>query len=69
MSVVTKKDRRSVVHPAPSDEIRDERQLRRDRWTAALVLVLLIGLMILTIWLGAVTGVEYDGVDYWHLMP
>lgn len=69
MSVLTKKKRSSVVHPSPVAQDRDEKQLRRDRWTAALVLVLLIALMVLTIWLGAITGVEYDGADYWQLMP
>ncbi len=56
--------------PLPSGKPHDDKQLRRDRWTAILVVAVMAALMALVIWLASLGGgVEYDGIDYWHMMP
>jgi hypothetical protein len=51
-------------------EPQGDKQLRRDRRTAATVLALMIALMALIIWLASMGGpVEYNDIDYWHMMP
>lgn len=45
-------------------------QLRRDRRTAVIVVAVMVALMALVIWLASLGGgVEYDSIDYWHMMP
>jgi hypothetical protein len=68
MSTVIKKGTRPIL-PPPAHEPGDDKQLRRDRWTAAFVVVFMMALMALIIWLASISGVEYDGAEYWHVMP
>lgn len=56
--------------PPPASRPQDDEQLRRDRWTAVIVVAVMIALTGLVIWLASLGGgVEYEGIDYWHMMP
>jgi hypothetical protein len=58
-----------MVSP-PAGKRQDDKQLRRDRWTAIIVVAVMAALMALVIWLASLGGgVEYEGMDYWHMMP
>ncbi len=57
------------ILPPPANEPRDESQIRRERWTAALGFAVVVALVALMIWLASISGVEYDGSDYWQMLP
>ena len=46
-------------------------QLRRDRWTAVIVVAVMAVLIGLIIWLASLGGggAPYDGMDYFQMMP
>lgn len=68
MSTVMKKGTAPIL-PPPVSEPRDDKQLRRDRRTATIVLAALIALLALIIWLAGMGGpIEYQDTDYWHIM-
>ncbi|MBP87471.1 MAG: hypothetical protein CMJ64_12225 [Planctomycetaceae bacterium] len=68
MSTVMKNDTGPIV-PPPAKQPQDDKQLRSDRWTAIVVVSVMIALMALIIWLASLSGVEYESIDYWHMMP
>ncbi|HJN10573.1 MAG TPA: hypothetical protein QF564_17935 [Pirellulaceae bacterium] len=69
MSTVMKNHTGPIVSP-PAKQPLDDKQLRRDRWTAIAVVTVVIALMALIVWLASLGGgVEYEGIDYWHMMP
>lgn len=48
----------------------DDKQLRRDRWTAFFIVAVMAALTALIFWLATLDGgVEFDGIDYWEMMP
>lgn len=48
----------------------DKKQLQRDRWTAFVVLSIVVAMMALLVWLASLGGgVANEGIDYWHMMP
>lgn len=67
MSTVMKKQTSWIASP-PAKKAQDK-QLRRDRWTAVIVVAMMAALMALILWLASLNGgVEYRGIDYWHMM-
>ncbi len=69
MSTVMKRGTGPIV-PPPAKEPQDDKQLRRDRRTAAIVLALMIALMAFILWLASMSEpIEYNDIDYWHMMP
>lgn len=56
--------------PSPAKRPESDEQLRRDRWTLALVIAVMVALMALIIWLASLGGGTVpNGVDYWPMMP
>lgn len=54
---------------SPANKPRNMKQLQRDRWTAAVVVAVMVGLFALIVWLASNGGVTYDNTDYWYMMP
>ena len=60
----------SPMVTGPAGKPHDDTQLRRDRWTAIIVVAVMAALVGLVIWLASLGGgVEYEGMDYWYMMP
>ena len=60
----------STAPVKPGPEVKDrDRQLRRDRFTGIVVLVLIALLTALMIWLASLSGSAPDNLDYWQMMP
>ena len=54
----------------PNNSSRNNEQLRRDRWTAVAVMVLIAALMGILIWLATLGGDSPSSIDmYWPMMP
>ena len=64
------KQQSTPMVPSPNTRSSDDAQLRRDRRTAFIVVVVMAALMALLVWLASFGGgVPYDGIDYWQMMP
>jgi hypothetical protein len=69
MSIGMKQQSGLKVSP-PAKQPLDDKQLRRDRWTAIAVVMVTIALMALIVWLASVSGgTVHEGIDYWPMMP
>jgi hypothetical protein len=69
MSIATKKHVDPGLFP-PAKQSRDDKQLRSDRWTAVVVVAVMLALMAVIIWLASMTGGTVpDGFEYWDMMP
>ena len=69
MSTVMKSSTGSML-PSPVKPSLDPKQLRHDRWTAAIVVAVVVAMMALIVWLASLGGgVAYEGVEYWNMMP
>ena len=67
MSVGTKN---RVEFRPPGNPSRVEKQLRRDRKTAIVVVAVMLVVMALAVWLASVSGGPVqDGIEYWPMMP
>lgn len=68
MSTVLKRHVGSII--APSKRPLADKQLRRDRRTAFVVVVVMIALMALLIAIGSLNSeAVHETIDYWPLMP
>ena len=56
------------VKRAPEKKGKDQ-QLRSDRITAAIVIVLFVLVMALIIWLASLNPGTPEAIDYWPMMP
>ena len=69
MSTVMR-NRTGPMVPPPAMKPGGDQQLRRDRWTAVLVVAIIAAMMGLIIWLASMSGtVVHEGIDYWPMMP
>jgi len=68
MLTISKHRAHAALHPS-TIKPRTGGQLRRDRWTAIVVLTLMIALVAFLLWLaGMSNGTIYEGIDYWPMM-
>ena len=65
MSTVMKSSTGSMF-PSPAMPQSDESQLRHDRWTAAVVVAIVVAMMALIVWLASLGGgASYEVLNYW----